>query len=59
MALSVEHTARDKRARVRDPPYEIPPNTLMAPGEYKIRRECNVFQVTIQNHTSGGVKAGD
>ena len=31
---------------------------LMAPSESKIRRECNVLQVPIQNYTSGDVKAG-
>ena len=57
MLLSVKHSAPDRRAEVRGSPGETSLCALMAPGECKIRHECNILQVPIQNHTSGGIKA--
>ena len=58
VVLSVDHSAPDRRARVRDSPDETPPWTLMTPGA-KICCGCNVLQVPIQNYTSGGTKMGE
>ena len=48
VAQLVESSAPDQRAQVRDSPGEKPPYMLMALGAYKIRRGCNVLQVTAQ-----------
>ena len=56
VAKFAEHSASDRRARVRGSPGETLPCTLMAPGACKIRCECNVLQVAIQNNTSRGTK---
>ena len=57
VALWVESSAYDGRLRVWGSPSQIPPCTLMAPGACKIRRGCVVFQVPIQNYSSGASKA--
>ena len=46
------------RAQVRGLPGKTPPCTLIVPDACKIRRGCNVFQVPIQNYSSGCTKAG-
>ena len=43
---SDEHSAPDRRVRIRGLPGETLLCTLMAPGACKICRECNVLQVT-------------
>ena len=45
---SDEHSAPDRRARVRGSPGKTPPCALIAFGERKNGRGCNVIQVTVQ-----------
>ena len=44
VAESDEHSAPDRRARVRDSPGETLPCTLMPPGACKIRRVAILFK---------------
>ena len=53
MALSVEHSAPNRRARVLGSPGETPPWTLMVPSACEIRRAYNFLEVLIQNYASG------
>ena len=58
VAKFAEHSASDRRARVRGSPGETLPCTLMAPGACKIRCECNVLQVPSQIIPLGVPKRG-
>ena len=58
IAQSVESSAPDRRTGVRSSAGEKPPCTLMAPGECKIRRGCNVLKVPIQIIRLGVPKRG-
>ena len=53
MTKSDEHSVPDRRARVETLPY-----TLIASAACKIRRGCNVLQVTIQIIPLGVPKGG-
>ena len=53
--LSTQHRTEGIFSRLA---HETPPCTLMSRGACKIRRGCNVLEVSIQNYTSRVTKLG-